>query len=261
MSQLYQQINYEVKDRIATISLNRPDQGNAINDLMIAELKDALQAAQVSGEAKVILLRANGPAFCLGTDSTYLEKVAGFSHEQHQADSASFAQLLFNLYRSPKVVVCQVQGDAVAEGAALVTVCDLSIASDGARIGFPEVRYGQAPALILPILLRKLGETKAKELMLTGDLIPGPNAASIGLINKSVASATLQDQVQTLSTSLCNNNSFAAMQLTKKMVVDVQDFPFENAMKFAAKMNAHSRLTEDFRRGIQELKKGGTITW
>lgn len=261
MSQLYQQINYEVTNRVATISLNRPEQGNALNDLMIAELKDALQAAQVSGEAKVILLRANGPAFCLGTDAVYLEKVAAFSHEQHQADSASFAQLLFNLYRSPKVVVCQIQGDAMAEGAALATVCDLTIVSSEARIGFPEVRYGQAPALILPILLRKLGETKAKELMLTGDLLGGSTATEIGLFNQAVAREELEGRVQALTSSLCQNNSFAAMQLTKKMIVDIQDFPFENAMKFAAKMNAHSRLTEDFRKGVHQLQKGGTIKW
>ena len=161
----------------------------------------------------------------------------------------------------PKVVVCQIQGDAAAEGAALATVCDLTIASEAARIGFPEVRYGQAPALILPMLIRKLGETKAKELMLTGDLISGSSAAAIGLINQAIPLENLKDRVQALVSSLCRNNSFAAMQLTKKMIVDIQDFPFENAMKFAAKMNAHSRLTEDFSKGIQELKKGGSITW
>lgn len=261
MSQLYQYLTFQVTNRVAVITLNRSGQENRLDDHMISELQDAIHAAQISSQAKVILLRAAGPVFCLGYTVSYLKRIPQYSLEQHQAQSSLFAQLLIKLYRSPKVVICQIQGNATAEGAALASVCDLTVVAEDAQIGFPEVRYGQVPALVMPVLLRKLGETKSKELLLTGALISGRKAVAMGLLTHSAPHDQLNNVIQSLTDSLCKGNSFVALQLTKKMIVDIQDFPLENAMTFATKMNAHACSSEDFRRGIKAFENGTSLEW
>lgn len=261
MSQVYHLIEYKVENRVATITLNRPDKGNSLNDVMIIELRDAFQAAQVSGEAKVIVLKGSGPAFCVGADLAYLSKVQEFNLDQNQADSASIAQLLLSIYKSPKVVIAQVEGNAEAAGCGLMTVCDFAFVTPESRLGFPEAQIGLVPAITMPFLLRKIGDTRGRELMLGAELIDAPTAVSYQLINKVVPAGEIKAFVAHFAQKLCNQNSFAAMQLTKKMMADVQDFPLENAIKFGAKMNAHARMTDDSKRGIDALVKKKNITW
>lgn len=261
MSQVYHLIEYEIENRVATITLNRPDTGNTLNDVMIIELRDAFQAAQISGEAKVIVLRANGPDFCLGSDLVYLRKLQEYNLDQNQADSASIAQLLLSIYKSPKVVIAQVSGNAEATGCALMTVCDFAFVTPDSRVGFPEAQMGLVPAIAMPFLLRKIGDTRARELMLGAELIDAGTAMNYNLINKIVPANELEPFVAHFAQKLCLQNSFAAMQLTKKMMADVQDFPLENAIKFGAKMNAHARLTDDSKRGIDASVNNKKITW
>lgn len=261
MSQLYQFIQYEVADRVAYITLNRPDKRNALNDMMVAELRDAIHAAQEDAMAKVIVLRANGPAFCAGADLEYLQRLQAFSLEQNQEDSASLAQLFLAIYRSTKVVIAQVEGHALAGGCGLVTVCDFAFSVPEAQFGYTEVRIGFVPAIVMTFLLRKAGELRAKELMLGGQMISAEKAVQYNLVNELVSGASMAEFVQSFARQLCTDNSAASMQLTKKMVADMPDFPLENAVKFAAKMNAHARMTEDCRRGIQAFLNKEKPTW
>lgn len=261
MSQVYHLIEYKVENRVATITLNRPNEGNALNDVMIIELRDAFQAAQVSGEAKVIVLKGSGSAFCVGSEVAYLRKLQEFNLDQNQADSASIAQLFLSIYKSPKVVIAQVEGNAEATGCGLMTVCDFVFATPESRIGFPDAQTGLVPALSMPFVLRKIGDTRGRELMLGAELIDAATAESYHLINKVVEASQIESFVSNYAQKLCNQNSFAAMQLTKKMMADVQDFPLENAIKFGAKMNAHARMTDDSKRGIDALVQNKQIRW
>lgn len=258
---MYQLIEYQVKGRLAYLTLNRPEKRNALNDLMTIELRDAFLAAQEHPEVKVIILRANGPTFCAGADLEYLQKLQAYSLDQNQADSASLAQLFLAIYRSPKVVIAQVEGHAVAGGCGLVTVCDFAFSIPDAKFGYTEVRIGFVPAIVMTFLLRKLGETRGKELMLGGDLIGADVAERYGLINTVVPASDIVAHVKEFAEKLCSSNSAASMQLTKKMIADIRDFPLENALKFAAKMNAHARMTEDCRRGIRAFVNKEPLTW
>lgn len=258
---MYQLIEYEVRDRVAYITMNRPDKRNALNDLMTVELRDAFLGAQEDANAKVIVLRARGPAFCAGADLEYLKKLQSFDLEQNQADSASLAQLFLAIYRSAKVVIAQIEGHAIAGGCGLATVCDFAYTVPEAKFGYTEVRIGFVPAIVMTFLLRKLGETRAKELMLSGDLIDAETAVRYHLVNEMVPADQIQAHVEAFAQHLCRQNSFASLQLTKRMVADIQDFPLENAVKFAAKMNAHARMNPDCQRGIQAFVNKEKITW
>jgi methylglutaconyl-CoA hydratase len=257
----YQFIEFEIADRIAYISLNRPEKRNALNDVMVAELRQAFALAEEDESVKVVILRANGKAFCAGADLEYLRKLQTFTLEQNLADSNALAEIFRFIYRSTKVYIALVEGHAIAGGCGLVTVCDFAFSVPEAKFGYSEVRIGFIPAIVMFFLLRKIGETKAKEMLLTGEIIAAEAAQAFGLINRVIPADKIQEEVQDFAEMLCTKNSAASMQLTKKMIADIQSFPVDNALSFAAKMNAHSRATEDCVRGIQSFLNKEEISW
>lgn len=258
---LYQTIEYTVHDRVAYLTLNRPEVRNALDDVLMIELKDAIMAAEQDPEAKVIVLRAKGKAFCAGADLAYLQKMQAYSMDQNLADSSTLAQTFLAVYRCTKVVIAQVEGHAIAGGAGLLTVCDFAFSVPEAKIGYTEVRIGFVPALVMVFLLRKVGETRAKELLLSGDLIDAETAVGYHLLNRVIPADRIQAEVRAFAQHLCTQNSAASMQLTKKMMADLQDFPLENAIKFAARMNAHARTTPDCQRGIAAFLNKEDLQW
>ncbi|WNJ17446.1 enoyl-CoA hydratase-related protein [Pontibacter sp. G13] len=258
---LYQHLTYQVEDRVGYITLNRPDKRNALNDVLMVELRDAFMQAEQSAEVKVIVLKGNGPAFCAGADLDYLRKLQGYTMEQNMADSSALASVFLTIYRSTKVVIAQIEGHAIAGGCGLATVCDFAFSVPDAKFGYTEVRIGFVPAVVMTFLLRKVGETRGKELMLSGSLIDAQTAVDYDLINRVIPADEMEGYVKEFAQKLCQKNSSASMQLTKKMIADIQDFPLENAIKFAAKMNAHARTTPDCQRGIQAFLDKEKIQW
>ena len=258
---IYQFLEYTVEDRIATISLNRPDEGNALNDVIIVELRDAIMAAEQQLDVKVILLKGKGSAFCKGADLAYLKRMQSYNLEQNRADSTTLIQLLLTIYRSTKVVIAEVHGDAIGIGCGLVTVCDFAFVSPETQMGFPQVQNGFTPAIVMAFALRKLGETRAKEMLMSGEIINAEKAVNYHLVNKIISSDKLEANTRAFGEKLCKDNSAAALQLTKKMIADMQDFPLENAVQFAARMNAYARLTDDARRGLTALLDKKKMDW
>lgn len=258
---IYQCLEYGVEDRVAYITLNRPEKRNALNDMLMVELRDAVMTAEQDALVKVVVLRAHGEAFCAGADLEHLQRMQRYNLEENRADSQTLAQLFQTIYKSSKVVIAQVEGHAIAGGCGLATVCDFTFAVPQAKFGYTEVRIGFVPAIVMVFLLRKIGETRAKELMLTGKLIDAETAVAYALINQIVPAVEIGDFVTQFAQDLCRNNSTSSMQLTKKMVADIQDFPLENALKFAARMNAYSRATDDCKRGIQAFLNKEPLEW
>lgn len=258
---IYQHLDYQIQDRIATISLNRPEVQNRLNEILMIELRDALMAAEQAGDVKVIVLKGAGPDFCAGIDLAYLEQVMAYNLEQSIAESHILAELFLKMYRSPKIIINQVQGAAWAGGCGLAVVSDFVVASPEASFGFPSVREGRAPAVIMPFLLRKLGESRAKRLLLTGAIINAEHAQSWDIVSEVVPADMLDERVMMLATDIAKSGSASSLQLTKKMIADVQHFPLETALGFAAKMNAHARLTPDARSGLQALINQENTSW
>ncbi|MEL6675687.1 MAG: enoyl-CoA hydratase-related protein [Bacteroidota bacterium] len=258
---LYQSLEYQVSDRIAFITLNRPEADNAINHLMIVELEDAILSAEQDVSVKVILLRAHGAHFSKGFDEEYLGQVIHYNMEQNRADSQALAHLLMSFYRATKVIIAQVQGDATAIGAALICACDVVFAAEEASIGFPEVHMGLVPAVVMPFLLRRVGEIRTKELLFSGMPLAAPRAAAINLINQALPAEELPGHTEVWARHLCQHASPASLQLMKKMIADLQDFPMENAIKFVGRMNAYARATEDAKRGMVSSLQQNKIEW
>jgi methylglutaconyl-CoA hydratase len=252
---------YDVQDRIGFITLNRPQKRNALSHELVSELKDNFAKAEADASVKVIVLKANGEAFCAGADLAYLQQLQNFSYEENLADSNHLKELFLQIYQLKKVVIAQVQGHALAGGCGLATVCDFAYAVPEAKLGYTEVKIGFIPAIVLVFLLRKIGEQKAKQLLLSGDLITAEVAMNIGLINQVVPSEALGSTVLTLAHKLIKNNSAQSMELTKKMIGTVQTLPLNEALTYAAEMNAQARSTDDCKKGINAFLNKQEIVW
>ncbi|WP_298741957.1 enoyl-CoA hydratase-related protein [uncultured Chitinophaga sp.] len=243
-------ITYEVDKRIAAITLNRPDKRNALNGAMVTELQQAFRQAEEDEAVKVIVLKGAGEAFCAGADLEYLKQLQSNTYEENLADSRSLMQLMQQIYYHEKVVIAQVEGHAIAGGCGLVTLCDLSYAVPGAQLGYTEVKIGFIPALVSVFLVRKIGEGRARELLLTGKLISSEKAREYGLINEVVPKAGIAGYVHQLATALCHEAAANSLKVTKQLIAGVLDMPLNEALEQAARLNAATRGHPECRRGI-----------
>lgn len=258
---MYQALLYQENERVVSLTLNRPQQQNRLNELLIVELKDALKRAENSDHIRVIILKGNGTDFCEGWDEQHLQQLLTYNMNQHIADSATFGELLLSLYRSTKLVIGMAHGIAAGPGAALLTLCDWIYAEDQATFGFPEVKQGHAAAMILPFLLRKLPENQVRELILGGEMHSAAQVQKMGWVNSVLPKEQLEEEVNKLAQQVSLENAAPSLQLSKKMIADLQQMPLENAMRFATKMNAYARTTDYFRLGIQAWSQGEKPNW
>lgn len=244
----------ENKGRVAYLSLNRPEKKNALNYQMVFALKDAFHKAENDESVKVIVLKAEGDNFCAGADLEYLQSLRNNSYEENLKDSQHLMELFKQIYTLKKVVIAQVNGHAIAGGCGLVSVCDFSFSLPAANFGYSEVKIGFIPAIVMVFLLRKIGEAKAKELLLSGNIIPASEAKSLGLVNWVVEEEALLEQtVFDFANKLCHSNSGNSMELVKKMISEIPSLSFNESLQYGARMNAEARNSEDCKKGIDHF--------
>lgn len=254
-------LRYEAQDRIGYITLNRPDKRNALNADVVSELKHAFEFAENDEAVKVIVLRAAGDVFCAGADLAYIQELQGYGYTDNLEDSTHLMQLFHQIYTLKKVVIGQVQGHALAGGCGLAAICDISFVVPEAKFGYTEVKIGFLPAIVSVFLLRKIGEGRTKQLLLSGDAIPAQTALDMGLINFLVPKDELADHVRAYAQRLCRENSAQSMETTKEMLAQLPELDLEDSLRYAAQRNAEARGSDDCRRGIAAFLNKEKIVW
>jgi methylglutaconyl-CoA hydratase len=254
-------IKTEIKNRIGYITLNRPEKRNAISKEMIGGLMEALWTLEQDEKAKVIVIKAEGKAFSAGADLAYLQELQNYSYQENLEDSEYLKKLFYKIYTMPKPIIAQIQGHALAGGCGLATVCDWSFAVPEAKFGYTEVKIGFIPAIVMVFLIRKIGEGKARHLLMGGEIIAAEEAKAMGLINEVVPGEELQQRVAEFAEKLALSNSGSAMAMTKKMIAEVQGISIENALNYAAGCNAKARASEDCKRGIASFLSKENLSW
>jgi methylglutaconyl-CoA hydratase len=247
--------------RVGIITLNRPEKRNALNFELISELKTAFEKYENEDQINVVILKAKGATFCAGADIGDLQQLQTYSYEQNLADSNHLKELFLKIYTLRKIVVAQVQGHALAGGCGLATVCDFVFTVPEAKFGYPEVKIGFIPAIVMIFLLRKIGEGMVKRLLLSGDFFSADQAFQMGLVHEIVPSDTLEDRVMDFANKLIHSNSSHAMMLTKQMITKLHSMSLLESLSFAADMNARSRESDDFKRGIAAFLNKERMEW
>jgi methylglutaconyl-CoA hydratase len=254
-------VHYQSTDRIGFITLDRPEKRNALSHEVVTELKNAFDRAASDEQVKIIVLRANGEAFCAGADLAYLQRLQKFSYEENVADSNHLKELFLKIYTLPKIVIAQIQGHALAGGCGLAAVCDFSFAVPEAMLGYTEVKIGFVPAIVMVFLLRRIGEGKAKQLLLSGELITAKEAQQLALVNFISTKENLASDTINFAHKLIDSNSAQSMAITKQMIAAVQSMPLEHALEYASDLNAKARASKDCQRGIAAFLGKEKIMW
>lgn len=243
----------ETADGVLTLTLNRPDRRNALNDHIIAALTAALAGAATDPGVRVVLLRGDGPDFCAGADLEAMERVAGSADPMtNLADAQALGALLVVMRRHPRPIIAAVHGHALAGGAGLATACDLVVARDDAVFGYPEVRLGFVPAMVMALLRRAVGEKVAFELVVRGERIGAEEAAGLGLVNRVIPASDWEAGVTAYAGELAAR-SVSAVALIKRLLYGMDGLSFEEAIARGAEVNVLARLSPDTRDGVREF--------
>jgi methylglutaconyl-CoA hydratase len=258
----FTRIKYSIASRICSIILSRPEKHNAIDDIMVSELSGAFQSAQRDDAVKVIILKAEGDSFSSGADLTYLQKISKFDFDQNQKDSSNLMKLFLQIYTQRKPVIALVQGNALAGGCGLATVCDIVVAAkETARFGYTEVRIGFIPAIVMVFLIRRVGESKARELALRGNILSAEEAFRIGLVNLVVPAIQIEEEGMRLANELITRCSGSSMGLVKELISRISGMSMNDALDYAANLNALTRMTDDCKKGMESFLKKEPVKW
>jgi len=243
-----------VQGGVLTATLNRPDKKNAIDTSMIDALLAALERADLDAAVRVVALRGAGGDFCAGMDLQELLASADKTVEENRRAALHFGEVFLRMRGLPKPVVALVQGRALAGGCGLATGCDLVLAAESARFGYPEVQRGFVPAIVMTLLKRSVGEKVAFDLAATGRVLSAPEAAELGLVSRVYEDSDFEEQVAEVLRALAASSA-SALALTKQQFYQLEGMRFEDGIRLGADVNAVSRTTPDFRAALQAFLK------
>ncbi len=251
----------QLKGRVATVILNRPEKRNALSAELVAELTQWMTSLNANQDVRVIVIRSADKPFCAGADLKYLAQLRDFSLEENEADSQALRRLFDLIYLSPKIVISQVEGPALAGGCGLATLADLCIATPEATFGYTEVKIGFIPALVMVYLREKMGGGVIRDLMLTGRVLTATEAHELGLVQRLVSAEQIESVVNQTAQDLCENTSQEAVASVKEMLRVIPSMSRDEALDYAAKQNAKARGSNDCRKGIDAFLQKLPLKW
>jgi methylglutaconyl-CoA hydratase len=245
---------FSVHEGIARITLNRPEKRNALDGEMIAGIRQVLAQAAQDTAVRVVVITGAGQDFCSGADLAALQRLQEAGAMENLSDARRMADLFLDMRRHPRPIVATVRGRALAGGCGVATCADFVLAAESAQFGYPETKIGFVPAVVMAILRRSVSERRALELLVTGENIPARTALEIGMINRVYADATFEADSESHIAQLAARST-SAVALTKSLLYQIDGISFEAALSAGVQTNAIARLTEDYRRGIEQFLK------
>jgi methylglutaconyl-CoA hydratase len=247
-------IKCELTGAILRITLNRPEKRNAISRQMVEALAQELSRSTREQAARVVLIEGAGPDFCAGMDIAELAETADAGVAEHLESARSLAGMYRSLRRHPLPVVAAVRGRALGGGAGLAMACDVVLASESAQFGFPEVKIGFVPAIVMSLLRRSVGEKRAFDLLATGTPVGAREAFEMGMITRVFADANFDASVDAYVSALAETSA-SALGMTKKLLYSIDATSFDAAIDAGVQINAAARMTDDARRGFKQFGK------
>lgn len=254
-------------------TINRPDRRNALNRELVVALTAAFKTALTDG-SRCLILTGTEKAFCAGMDLAELSETLDKPDEAQRVheDAGKLSALFELIYAHPKPTIAAVNGAAVAGGAGLVSVCDLAVADPGGKFGYPEVKRGLVAAMVMPHLLRLVGERAARDLLLTGRLIDAEEALRVGLINEVVDSpltendiaagipppVTALDRALEIAKELAESSP-NALTITKRLLAECRSGA--SASSGLARESADARLHIEAKSGLKAFLEKKPVPW
>ena len=253
----YQQIQFETKGPIATLTLNNPSRINALSTVMIREITDALRSVAADESVAVVIVKAAGKHFCAGHD---LAEMIGCSVKENKDIFDRCTRMMRLLHQLPQPVIAQVQGIATAAGCQLVAWSDLAVAEEGARFSTPGVNIGLFCTTPGAAISRVIGRKAAMEMLLTGRYVSATEARQLGLINRVVPTADLEAEVRRLASQIATASRYV-LALGKQGFYAQVDQADEAAFDYATNTIALNLGAEDAQIGIRAFLEKKKPQW
>jgi len=245
---------------VETLTLNRPDVRNALNDEVIAELTAWTDRAGADPNLRAVVLAGAGRVFSAGADVAWMAKTIGYTEDENLRDALTLARLFTALDRLRVPLVGRIQGAALGGGAGLAAVCDVVVAEAPAVFGFTEVTLGILPAVISPFVIAKIGRSAARALFLTGARFSAARAREIGLVHAVVPAADLDATVaaQVRDVLAASPDAVAA---SKRLITQVAERPLEDTLDLTARAIAAQRVSPQGQEGLRAFLEKRRASW
>lgn len=239
---------------VMRLTLNRPDKRNALNSETIDALHEALENAEADPGIRVVAISGAGKDFCAGADLAELLDSVDLTPDENSAQAQRLGDVFVKVRNLPKPVVAVVTGRALAGGCGFASACDIVLAHEDASFGYPEVRRGFVPAMVMAMLRRCVGEKVAFDLVGTGRLLSATEAMQVGLVSRVLPADGFEDSVNALLNAL-GSSSASAIALIKRQLYELDGRSFEEGIALGAKVNAVARATPDFKESVSKFLK------
>ncbi|MBW3564686.1 MAG: enoyl-CoA hydratase/isomerase family protein [Acidobacteria bacterium] len=260
MSEL-ETLNVVEREGVVTIELQRPEVHNAFNDTLIREMLELFDGFDGRDDLRAVVLRGSGKNFCAGADLNWMASMVDYDRSQNIRDSAGLAKMFASINESPIPVIGRVHGAAIGGGVGLVAVCDVVIAEKGAKFGLSEVKLGILPAVISPYVIRKIGETHARALFLTGERFDSERALRIGLVHTIVEGDENLDQAVEDTVANLRTSGPQAVRECKRLIEHVAHSELAEAIPYTIEAIADRRTSEEGQAGMKAFLKKEKAPW
>jgi len=245
-------------DGVATLTLNRPAARNALSTGLMAALQTELDAIAADRSVRVVVIAANGPAFCAGHD---LREVRGSpTRDAYEALFAQCSKLMLSITRLPQPVIARVHATATAAGCQLVATCDLAVAAESARFATPGVNIGLFCSTPMVAVSRNLGRKQVMEMLLTGDMIDAEAAQRFGLVNRVVPHDSLMDETMALAEKIASRSRLV-VGLGKEAFYRQREMELADAYSYTSDVMAHNMMKDDAVEGLNAFLEKRQPGW
>lgn len=229
---------------IGRATLARPDAQNALDQATILELRHALEEFEADGDVRAVLIAGEGDHFCAGANVTALAEVLSATEGGESESAQTLGRLFYGIRQMSKPVIAAVQGRALAGGAGLASACDVVLAREDAVFGYPEVRLGSVPAIVMTMLRRSVGEKHAFDLLASGRTVTAAEAERMGLVSRVIPAALFADEVERALLGIASNSS-TGMAYTKKLFYALDGMGFRDSIDEGVRTTAEVRATAE----------------
>jgi len=256
----YETLELNKEKDTVTITLNRPDVHNAMNEKLMKELTDCFEKLANDKSVRTIILTGHGKSFCAGADLNWMKSMAKYSKEENIKDSRLLLKLYESIYNCPKPVIGRINGHAFGGGLGLFAVCDISFAVPGCKFAFSESKLGIIPSVISTYIVRRIGLSNMRRLFITGERISSEYAEKIGLIDFVVSEEEIDIEIEKYLKILVSSGPNAIKEI-KKLVDNCEKLDVDNYKELTVKKIAELRVSQEGQEGINAFLEKRKTKW
>lgn len=251
-------LKLNINSNYARLKISRPEVKNAINSELIQLFLNKLNEIELNNKIKVLIIEGENKVFSSGADLNWLKNINGMSNDEIYEDSLQFVELLDRINNYSIPIISVVDGPAIGGGAGIALSSDIIIGTSNTIFGISELYYGIVPVAIVPIVKQRIGETKAREYLITGERINAKKALEMGMLNYIVDDNKVEEIVESFINKLTNN----APEATKKVRELIRNIDkIDNPSKYIAHGITELRLSEEGKEGITSFLEKRKASW